>query len=161
MEIIAASFNDIPQILDVLEQGRQIMIQTGNPNQWKQGYPSADMIEQDISDGVFYLVKEGENICGCFAFIIGEDDTYRKIDGAWKSDSLYGTIHRIASNGTQKGVFDAVMRFCVNRCAHIRMDTHQDNVVMRRLMEKYGFVYCGIIYIADGSPRLAYEKLPE
>jgi RimJ/RimL family protein N-acetyltransferase len=38
------------------------------------------------------------------------------------------------------------------------VDTHQDNVVMQRILEKLGFTYCGIIFVANGTPRLAYQK---
>ena len=41
----------------------------------------------------------------------------------------------------------------------IRIDTHEDNKPMRRFLEKCGFKFCGIIYLEDGSKRLAYEKL--
>lgn len=40
-----------------------------------------------------------------------------------------------------------------------RVDTHGDNVIMRRCIERAGFVYCGIIYLLNGDPRLAYQKL--
>ena len=30
---------------------------------------------------------------------------------------------------------------------------------MQHCIESYGFTYCGIIYLADGAPRLAYQKL--
>jgi hypothetical protein len=28
---------------------------------------------------------------------------------------------------------------------------------MRHALEKYGFCYCGIIYLQDGAERLAYQ----
>ena len=31
--------------------------------------------------------------------------------------------------------------------------------IMRHCIEKYGFIYCGVIYLPDGSPRLAYQKI--
>ena len=41
----------------------------------------------------------------------------------------------------------------------LRIDTHRGNVVMRRMLEKNGFVYCGIIYLESGDERVAYEKV--
>jgi hypothetical protein len=29
---------------------------------------------------------------------------------------------------------------------------------MQQVIESMGFSYCGIIYVGDGSPRLAYQK---
>ena len=40
---------------------------------------------------------------------------------------------------------------------NIRVDTHRDNIVMQRLVEKLGFSRRGIIYIADGTERIAYH----
>ena len=30
---------------------------------------------------------------------------------------------------------------------------------MRRMLEKHGFVHCGTIYLQNGDPRVAYEKV--
>ena len=32
---------------------------------------------------------------------------------------------------------------------------------MRHLIEKYGFIQCGIIYVFDGTKRIAYEFIKE
>ena len=40
----------------------------------------------------------------------------------------------------------------------IRIDTHRDNKIMQHNLLKYGFTYCGIIYLANGDERLAYQK---
>lgn len=157
MEVIQAERNDLDVIMPLFDAARAFMAKTGNPNQWKSGYPTKEMIIRDIAAGNFFLVKQQGRICGCFAYILGEDVTYRHIDGAWNSDAPYGTIHRIASDHTVHGVFDAALSYAKSRCSHVRADTHADNAVMQKLLKNAGFTYCGIIYIADGSPRLAYE----
>lgn len=41
----------------------------------------------------------------------------------------------------------------------LRIDTHPDNQVMKRLLIKLGFTRCGIIHVAqDNIPRIAFEK---
>ena len=51
---------------------------------------------------------------------------------------------------------------CVERdsavAGNLRIDTHRDNVIMRHVIEHYGFTYCGIIYLLNGDERLAYQK---
>lgn len=59
---------------------------------------------------------------------------------------------------------EVIGAFCINwayeQCKHLRIDTHEDNVVMQNLVKKLGFKYCGIIHIKeDNDPRLAYEKI--
>jgi RimJ/RimL family protein N-acetyltransferase len=39
----------------------------------------------------------------------------------------------------------------------IRVDTHHDNATMQHVITKAGFSRRGIIYLADGDPRIAYE----
>lgn len=29
---------------------------------------------------------------------------------------------------------------------------------MQKLLEKYGYIKCGIIHVEDGTPRIAYQK---
>jgi ribosomal protein S18 acetylase RimI-like enzyme len=42
---------------------------------------------------------------------------------------------------------------------NIRIDTHEKNVSMQRMVEKNGFKKTGIIYVKDGSPRYAYQLI--
>ena len=106
----------------------------------------------------------------CFSFgnnlrdyIYGKDiePTYREItDGAWLDDSPYGVVHRIAADGSEKGIGAFCINWVFDQCGHIRIDTHGDNKAMQRLMTKLGFIHCGTIYVEeDDYPRLAFEKI--
>lgn len=98
---------------------------------------------------------------GAFAFILGPDPTYAKIeDGQWLNDTLpYGTIHRLASAGKRPGVASDIINWCLEHCESLRADTHADNKIMQHILEKNGFTKCGIIHVADGTPRIAYQRL--
>ena len=149
---------DLDEIERIYAYARQFMIQSGNPTQWVNGYPWRDLLEEDIRCGTLYVAEDNNGLYGVFVFVIGEDPTYGYIeDGAWISDKPYGTIHRIAS--CKSGVFSEALLFCRNKCSHIRVDTHADNKPMQHLAEKYGFSRRGIIYVEDGTPRIAYEML--
>ena len=50
------------------------------------------------------------------------------------------------------------MDFCFSHDANIRIDTHKDNLIMQHNIEKHGFTYCGIIYLASGDKRMAYQR---
>lgn len=155
-----AEKKDLPRILEIYEYARQFMIENGNATQWAGGYPKIEMLEDDIKNNQLYVYVENETVHGVFAFIIGEDATYKVIDnGAWLSDSTYGTIHRIASCGKVHGIFTKAIEYCKTLCPHLRIDTHADNFPMQHLIEKNGFKKCGIIYTYDGSPRLAFEMV--
>lgn len=157
-EIRPAMRADLDELETLYAEARRFMAENGNPTQWKNGYPWRDMLEEDIYLGKLYVVLKEDDICGVFVFVIGEDPTYAYIeDGTWVSDASYGTIHRIASRSS--GVFAAALEFCRGKCSHIRVDTHADNKPMQHLAEKHGFSRRGIIYVEDGTPRIAYELL--
>lgn len=56
-----------------------------------------------------------------------------------------------------KGVLAAAVAFALTRYDTLRIDTHRDNSVMQRLVQKAGFKYCGIIHCWNGDERLAYQ----
>ncbi len=153
-----AEYEDMPRILEIYDRARAFMAQQGNPNQWGKTNPPRETLQEDISAGNLYTVENESCIHGVFYFKVGEDPTYLRIfDGKWICDAPYGTIHRIASDGSG-GIFAACVAFCSRLCSHLRIDTHEDNRVMQHLITKAGFTRCGIIYIADGTPRIAYER---
>ena len=150
--------DDLPSILPVYEAAREFMRQNGNATQWGDHFPPQELLEQDVKEERLYVVEEDGNIHASFVFVLGEDPHYRIIDnGKWLSDTPYGTIHRVASDGSLSGVFDEMVKFCRKQIAHLRIDTHERNLVMRHLIQKNGFVQCGTIYVRDGSPRIAFE----
>jgi GNAT superfamily N-acetyltransferase len=154
-------------MMEIYRGARQFMVEHGNPNQWgPTNWPPEALIRKDIADGNSYVCENGKGrVVGTFFYICGEDiePTYRQItDGAWLDGSPYGVVHRIASDGSERGVG----RFCLNwafeQCGHLRIDTHGDNTVMQSMLAKLGFVHCGTIYVyEDNDPRLAYEKTSE
>lgn len=159
MEIRRAVWEDLPQIMEIYARARAFMRETGNPTQWGDGYPQESLIRQDIAEGVSYVAEEKGELEAVFMFRQGEDPTYRVIEeGAWRNDAPYGVLHRIASMGRVRGAGSRCIQWCFDQCGNLRGDTHSDNKVMQHVLEKNGFVRCGRIYVADGSPRIAYQK---
>ncbi len=161
MKIRKAKPDDLESILRVYEIAREYMRKTGNPDQWGTEHPKKEMLEDDIKKDELFVGENDEgNICFVFAFILGDDPTYSYIEnGNWISDDEYGTIHRIASDGAASGVVKTAVEYCRNIISNIRIDTHEKNKIMQHVVEKIGFVKCGIIYIDDGTPRIAYQLL--
>lgn len=158
MTIRSSILSDIPRLQEVFAVARQFMRATGNPNQWAESYPSVDQLTADIERGDSFVCIHDGRIVATFVLRGGIDPTYAIIyDGAWKNENPYATIHRIASTGEVKGIFDVVMNFALRTYGTIRIDTHRDNVVMRRLVERKGFEYCGIIHCWNGDERLAFQ----
>ena len=124
---------DLKDILDIYESARIYMKNNGNPNQWGDEWPP---------------------------FHIGEDPSYGILDeGKWHYDSEYATVHRIASNGKEAGIFKEFLDFGKTICKHIRIDTHTDNIIMQNLIEKHEFEKCGRFFSQSKRWWIAYEKI--
>ena len=155
----ATSF-DIPRALTIYDSARQFMRRSGNAVQWVNGYPSEALLRADIAAGQLYVMEDAGGVYAVFAFIIGDDPTYQAIDGAWLDDGTpYGTLHRLGSDGTHTGVLSDAVDWAWGRIPHLRADTHEANHPMRRCLERAGFVYTGVITVADGTPCRVCERV--
>ena len=165
MVIRPATEADIPAVLPVFEAAKAIMRADGNYDQWgAPGFPGDALLLRDIARGGGYVISseaEGgveKSIVAYFALLPSPEPSYSHIDGAWLTDEPYGVIHRIASYPEVHGIFSAIIDFAAARYPHLRIDTHRDNRIMQHLIDAAGFTYCGIIWLEDGTERLAYEK---
>ena len=157
-----ASEGDLPTIMSVIEAGKGIMRSSGNMHQWDDGYPSEAVILADIAAGNGYVIEDDEvSVAAYFALIPSPEPTYSVIyDGAWVDEEKpYHVIHRIASTPQSHGIFATIMDFAFSVDGNIRIDTHRDNTIMQHNILKHGFSYCGIILLASGDERLAYQKV--
>ena len=158
MKIRKATLDDIDSLIKLYEHARQEMIKNNNPLQWGNTEPSTDKLISRIKDGNHYIVEKDGVFCGAFSAITGRDPTYTHIVGKWLNDNPYITIHTIASNNKEKGVLKAAIDFGFTLENTVRIDTHENNTIMKHLLEKYGFTYCGVIYLENSEPRHAYMK---
>ena len=164
MQIRKTTDQDMPRMLEIYAYARRFMAEHGNPNQWgPTNWPPEALLHRDIREGHSYVcVNSAGTVIGTFFFVQGEDiePTYRNItEGTWRDDSAYGVVHRIASDGSEKGMGSFCINWAYAQCGHLRIDTHGDNRVMQNMLKKLGFVHCGTIYVEeDNDPRLAFEK---
>jgi len=158
---------DIPQILMILDEAKQALKIAGI-DQWQNGYPNKESIQQDIEQGISYVYLDVDNnIVGTLALSFAGEPTYQTIyQGNWLSAQPYGVIHRIATKQTKKnqGIASAMLTACQNLARQkaiysLRIDTHEDNKAMQRLLEKNSFAHCGTILLTDGAERIAFEKI--
>lgn len=166
-----AEISDIDSICRIIREAQAQMARLGI-DQWQNGYPDRHAIETDIRSSVgVVLCAEGscEVVAYCAA-IFGTEPTYAHIeDGAWLTDNeqtQYIVVHRlaVADRFKHQGIATNFMRMVEllateHRCDSFRIDTHSDNHYMHALCSRLGFTRCGTIYVSDGSPRVAYEKV--
>lgn len=152
------AINDLKRVQEIYSFARGFMIMNNNPHQWQDKYPETNAIIEDIKLGNSYVLEENGCIFGVFSMFFGKDPTYEHIDGNWLNDYPYITIHKVASDGTHKGVLKSAIEYAFKFISDVRIDTHEDNNIMHHLLEKYGFTRCGVIYLANSDPRVAYQK---
>lgn len=157
---------DLDVIMCILGEARESIGRLGI-DQWQYGYPTRDIVREDVLHGRSYVVEDEDGVCAVFSVIDDGEPTYRKIySGRWMNeDAPYLALHRIAIRVQKRGrgLAEQIIGYIADMARQggystIRVDTHQGNLPMRKMLEKNGFSYTGIIYLASGEERVAYEK---
>lgn len=156
-----ATLKDSDRILEIFAIAKEFMRKSDNKKQWGDGYPNMDNIIEDIENDNLYVIESGDKVEAVFAMLKTPEPTYSEIEGEWISDNEYITLHRIASSGNIKDVFKMATDFALQHKNTVRVDTHKDNMPMQRVISKRGYKYCGIITLASGNTRLAYELIED
>lgn len=154
MNIRKASISDLNRMLEIYSIAREYMKANGNANQWGDSYPNESIIKKDIENKISYVLEENGQVFACFAFIKGYEKNYEL---EFISDSEYGIIHRVASDGRKNGIVSQIISFIKREVDILRIDTHEDNKTMQKAIERLGFKRLGIIYLDDGSQRNLFE----
>lgn len=150
---------ELDRLMEILAQAVLFMRSQGNLTQWAGNYPNRDHLQEDIRLGRSFVALLDGRIVATFCFTEGPDPTYAVIEhGEWLHEGSYHVIHRMACIERGRGIASACMAWCLDRAQHVRVDTHRDNRPMQQMLAKFGFSRRGIIHIADGSERIAFER---
>ena len=166
MEFRKTIEEDIDYIMNIIKQAQEYFKEEGI-DQWQNNYPNYETIKNDINNGESYVLIENNNIIATIAVSFEGESTYSKIyNGIWLTNDRYAVIHRVAVDNSYKGlgisskIIKYVELLCLDKeVSSIKVDTHEQNMSMQKLLEKNSFVYCGKIYLEDGSSRIAFEKI--
>lgn len=154
-----ANKNDLISIMPIYDAAKAKMRADGNIDQWSDKYHDEETLLADIERGELYLACEDDDIYGVFMLSFSGEETYKEIQGAWLNDETYAVIHRIASLGKGRNLLKDAIDFAFASTDNIRIDTHEDNNIMRSLLNKLGFIYTGIIHLKSGDERRAYQLI--
>ncbi|AQS05809.1 GNAT family N-acetyltransferase [Clostridium beijerinckii] len=165
MEFRKAVETDINDIMNIIKQAQSYFKEQGI-DQWQNNYPNPETIRNDIANKHSYILLKDNNIVATAAVSFDGEKTYNSIyEGEWITNNEYAVIHRIAVDNTYKGlglsskIIKNVEELCLSKGVHsIKIDTHEENISMQKLLKKNKFQYCGIIYLEDGNKRIAFER---
>lgn len=166
MEFRKAVETDINDIMNIIKQAQAYFKEQG-VNQWQDNYPNVETIRNDIINKNSYVLIKYNNIVATVSVSFDKEKTYNSIyDGEWISNNEYAVIHRMAVDNNYKGlglssqIIKDIEQLCLNKGVHsIKVDTHEENLCMQKLLKKNKFQYCGIIYLENKSKRIAFEKI--
>ncbi|MBO0993427.1 GNAT family N-acetyltransferase [Bacillus sp. SD088] len=166
MEFRKTTIEDINQIMSIFKQAKQYF-KDNHIDQWQNNYPNIQTIKDDMQNEYSYvLLKDGTPVATAAISFDGEK-TYKEIyNGKWLSHGEYAVIHRLAVDQQHKGlgisseIMKIIEKMCVERgINNIKIDTHEQNLPMQKLLQKNDFTYCGVIFLEDGNKRIAFEKI--
>ena len=157
--------SDVSKIMEIVKQAQEYF-KKNNIDQWQNNYPNDEVINNDINNGESYVMLDGDDIVATTVISFAKEKSYENIlDGKWITNGDYGVIHRIAVENAHKGkgLSHKIIKYAEEVCKQnnihsIKVDTHEDNILMQSLLKKNGFEYCGIVYLEDGGKRVAFEK---
>lgn len=137
-------------------------------DQWQKGYPDLACICGDLNKGKgYFMADESGEIAAYMCIDFDGEPAYNDLNGAWLTESgaRYAVVHRMAMDHGSRGrglatrAFALVEELCRERgVGSIRIDTDADNAIMKHILDKNGFTYCGLIRF-DNSDKIAYEKI--
>lgn len=156
---------DLPRMTEVFEAARRYMAANGNPTQWGSSSPDIKLVVNDISRGDSYVIEDEKGrIIATFALMTMPDHHYTFItDGpGWiYTTRPYMALHRVATDGSARGIMPLIFAWASSCCDHLRIDTHADNATMLRCIDRAGFSFRGIVTMDDGTPRRAFQRITE
>ena len=153
---------EVDEIMNIV-RGAQLALRELGIDQWQDGYPTPESINQDIANGVGYVTLSNNEIIGYAAIVLTGEPAYHQIGDKWRAGNDYVVVHRLctSSNHRRQGVALKLMTHAAKLCREagykaFRIDTHKGNIRMLTMLQKLGFSYRGIIQY-DSGERVAYE----
>lgn len=154
---------DLPRILTILDAAIRRLGAQGI-DQWQHGYPNRPRIEEDLREGIGYVL-EAEEVVAYGAVIFTGEKAYKSIEGEWlTSTDDYVVVHRLCvadeaiGRGYGRAFMEHTMELAQGRTTSFRVDTHADNHTMQQLLTTLGFQRCGIIFF-ESRYLVAFERL--
>ena len=162
MEIRCGELTDLEPLLSLFDEAKATIADLGI-DQWQTGGPCRETVLEDIRQHRCRVVVIDGQIAATFV-TVDYESTYDTIyNGSWVTKGDYIALHRfaIAVKWRGKGIAEAILEEAAKIAGDrsLRIDTHPGNVVMRKMLAKNGFAYCGEIFLQNGDLRVAYEKL--
>ena len=164
MMLVKATEKDFTPVCDLYQAVCADMLAHGL-HQWRWGgYPSADMVQEDIEAGTLYVVREGEELLCAVCVIAADDREHSGIN--WLFGGKIGMFHRlaIAPAAQGKGLGKKVLADVIDLlrgmgCDCLRCDTFCENHRALALYRSLGMRDAGEVYYEGYGDGKAFPAL--
>ncbi len=141
MELRLGNKEDIEVILEIL---KEVVKNNNKYTKWRDEYPNREIVNNDIENKELYVIVKENNIIGAVTLNEVEDSNYSNIK--WTNNGKAIVVHRLfisfkeSGKGYGKEIINKIIEVAkeLNYC-HIRLDTHEDNIVAQGLYKRSGF----------------------
>lgn len=165
MNIKLAEIIDMEDIIKIINQAKEYL-KSQKINQWQTDYPDYECIKNDTVNKKGYIFLNDSGECMAYTCIdLDGEVAYENIQGKWLTKDKYAIVHRLAVNKKYRGkgfsgeIFRLIEEVVKNNHVYsIKIDTDTDNIIMKKILKKLNFIYCGKI-IFEGSEKEAFEKI--
>lgn len=165
MKLFAAKYSHLLDIMKIIGDA-QSFLKSMAIDQWQDNYPDQSVIINDIAANEGFIITHNQVIVAYAMISFRKEPSYEIIyDGKWLNNEPYAVLHRMAVSESYRN--QGVAQFILNELEimslknnllNIRVDTHVENLPMRKLLTKNGYLYCGTIYLTNGNKRIAFQK---
>ena len=164
-----ATIDDLKEVLDIYHDAVK-KFEEEKTYQWQKGYPNKDIYLDDLKNNHLFVATNDSNVVGVMTVLTNGEPDYEEIDGSWLNESKYYAVHRVAvkKEALGCGVGSKLIEYAINFSKlngvnNIKIDTHEFNKDMKRLLERKGFVKCGTIKLREKNFELrdAYQYCGE
>lgn len=163
MPLVFAEIQQLDQVMDVYDHVVKVMNDHGN-FQWGNGYPSKEIIKEDIEKKELYLLSEKDEITAAVVLNRDCEPEYQHIQ--WKDDYSFIVIHRLCVNpnfqgkGVGRVLMEEIEKLALDQgYTSIRLDTFSQNKKAQSLFARQGYEPRGIFYFSGyDDPFIAFEK---
>jgi GNAT superfamily N-acetyltransferase len=159
MNIQKAHDSDAPGIAFVLQEAAQWLASAGRAL-WSPAEIGNERVLRDVSAGLFYLAREGEQLAGVMKFEL--EDPYFWPEVAPGTSAF---IHKLAVRRAwaKKGVSTELLSFARARTQtlgrpYLRLDCVADRRGLRNLYEQFSFALHSVVH--KGTASFARYELP-
>jgi len=162
---------DIDNIMLVIEEARAFIASFGI-DQWQNGYPRREVVENDIENGIGYVLCDND-IVAYAVLMFTEEPFYKEIDGCWLTGANeYATMHRTAvcNRVRHSGIGTELMKHLEKLAVEagkksMRADTHRGNRAMNAFLKKLrtdgGLLNLPLHLCLQQPARLSMKFIPE